>query len=210
MDKMLHKRFGKQAGAALLSVAALGYAGFSQAACVDVSKYLPSKGQVSFDGDLPAANFIKAAYEDEDSRPSIVGLWKFEMIAKSTATNKNPMPDGTLVDFGTAAWHGDGTEFQTSAFRNPSDGDVCQGVWQQVAPNTYVLNHLALAWANGAYAGPVNIRAEVTVDPAHNRYSGWFHTTVYVATATPGHEFDQTAPVVSITGSFTGVRVTQQ
>ena len=207
MDKILHKRFGKLAGAAALSIAALGYAGFSQAACVDVSKFMPT----SFTGDASAAHFLKASYGDEDFRgPAIVGLWKFEMISKSTATNKNPMPDGTLIDFGTAAWHGDGTEFQTSGFRNPSDGNVCQGVWQQVGPSTFVLNHIALAWTSGSYTGPVNIRAEVTVDGPRNRYSGWFHTTVYLASATPGHEFDQTNVLASITGNFTAVRVTQQ
>ena len=145
---------------------------------------------------------------DRDERAAIVGLWKFEMLSKSTPKNTNPMPDGTLIDFGTAAWHADGTEFQTSGIRNPADGDVCQGVWEQIDDSTFVLNHYALAWTNGTYTGPVNIRAQVTVDGSRNRYSGHFVTIVHLASATPGHEFDETTVLATITGTFTATRVT--
>jgi hypothetical protein len=167
-----------------------------------------------------SADFHRAAYNpeegiaryirvnDERHEAAIVGLWKFEMIAQSTPKNTNPMPDGTLVDFGTAAWHRDGTEFQTSGIRNPSDGDVCQGVWTEIAPSTFQLNHYALAWTNGTYTGPANIRAIVHVDPKGDKYSGGFQTDVYLASATPGHEFDETTKLVTITGSFTATRVT--
>jgi hypothetical protein len=150
--------------------------------------------------------FLPVNFEQDE--PAIVGLWKFEMLAVSTPKNQNPMPDGTVVDFGTAAWHGDGTEFQTSGFRNPSDGDVCQGVWTQIGPSTFQLNHYALAWTNGSYTGPANIRAIVKVDPSGNRYSGSFQTDVYLASVTAGHEFDETTKLVTITGSFTATRVT--
>jgi hypothetical protein len=142
------------------------------------------------------------------SEAAIVGLWKFEMIAASTPLNKNPMPDGTLIDFGTAVWHADGTEFQTSGIRNPSDGDVCQGVWAQIGASTFQLNHYALAWTNGAYTGPANIRAVVKVDSTGDRYTGGFQTDVYLASVTPGHEFDKTTKLVTITGTFTATRVT--
>ena len=152
------------------------------------------------------AQYIRV--NDESREAAIVGLWKFEMIAMSTPKNKNPMPDGALVDFGTAAWHADGTEFQTSGMRNPSDGDVCQGVWTQIGPSTFQLNHYALAWTNGTYTGPANIRAIVNVDHDGDRYSGGFQTDVYLASATPGHEFDETTKLATITGSFTATRVT--
>ncbi len=160
--------------------------------------------------DAGAARLIPVASEQWPIRADhgIVGLWKFEMVSKSTPTHANPMPDGTLVDFGTASWHGDGTEFQASGFRNPSDGDVCQGVWKQVDESTFVLNHYALAWQSGVYAGPVHIRAEVSVNRAGTRYSGNFVTIVYAATPTIGHEFDETTPLVTITGTFTATRVT--
>jgi hypothetical protein len=145
--------------------------------------------------------------DDGRSEAKIVGLWKFEMISQSTPKNTNPMPDGTLVDFGTAVWHGDGTEFQTSGIRNPGDGNVCQGVWTQIGPSTFQLNHYALSWTSGAYTGPVNIRAIVRVDSSGSRYAGLFQTDVYLASLTAGHEFDETTKLVTITGTFTATRV---
>ena len=130
------------------------------------------------------------------------------MLSKSTAKNKNPMTDGTLIDFGTAVWHADGTELQTTGIRNPADGNICHGVWKQIGPSTFQLNHYALAWTNGTYTGPVNIRAVVTVDGTGNKYSGGFQTDVYLASTVAGHEFDKTTKLVTITGTFTGSRVT--
>lgn len=199
-------------GAALLltGIAALGLSATSQAGCavaqrLGASQAAPVPGATR---DVTPGAFVPVA--DRDSRRSIVGLWKFEMISKSTSTHKNPMPDGTLIDFGTASWHADGTELQVSGIRNPSDADVCQGVWQRVGYATFVLNHYALAWTNGTYTGPVNIRAEVTVDPTGTRYTGMFATVVYLASPVAGHEFDQTTVLASITGTFTATRVTLQ
>lgn len=191
-------------GAATLGLSATSHAGCVTAKWSDAPKTAPAPGATlsSMQGD-----FIKVS--DRDSARSIVGLWKFEMISKSTATHTNPMPDGTLIDFGTASWHGDGTEMQVSGIRNPSDGDVCQGVWQRVGDGTFVLNHYALAWTNGTYTGPVNIRARVTVDPSGRHYTGWFATVVYMASPVAGHEFDQNTVLASITGTFTATRVTQ-
>jgi hypothetical protein len=194
-------------GAALL----LSAIGSAHAGCADAT-WQPRAN--------PAGEFQPAVYwpatgrgeflrtNDGEENASIVGLWKFEMLAKSTPQNKNPMPDNTVVDFGTAVWHADGTELQTSGIRNPSDGDVCQGVWTQVGPNTFQLNHYALAWTNGAYTGPVNIRAVVKVDPTKRHFAGLFQTNVYLASTTAGHEFDQNTKLVTITGTFTGNRVT--
>jgi hypothetical protein len=147
-------------------------------------------------------------YHDPGSHDSIVGLWRFEMLAKSTSANKNPMPDGALIDFGTAAWHDDGTELMNSGARKPADGDFCQGVWKQTGPNEFVLNHYALAYTDGTYTGPVNIRERVSVDRSGKKFTGVFVLTAYLATAVPGHEFDQTTPLVNITGTINGTRVT--
>lgn len=191
---------------AMAGVATLGLSGVSHAGCAPTSfQSAPSSGATA---SADPSGFIRTAWRGPDR--AIVGLWKFEMLSKSTSTNKNPMPEGTLIDFGTAAWHGDGTEFQTSGFRNPSDGDTCQGVWQQVGHSTFVLNHVALAWTNGAYTGPANIRARVTVSPDGSRYTGTFTTTVYLAAYVAGHEFDQKTVLAVITGTFDATRVTMQ
>lgn len=194
------------AALAVTGVAAFGLSGVSHAGCApNTFQAAPAPGGAA-SADL--GGFIRTDYRGPER--AIVGLWKFEMLSKSTSTNKNPMPDGTLIDFGTAAWHVDGTEFQTSGFRNPTDGDVCQGVWQQVGHSTFTLNHYALAWTNGSYTGPVNIRARVTVGPGGNRYTGTFTTTVYLAAYVAGHEFDQKTVLAVITGTFDATRVTME
>lgn len=201
----------KVAALLMTGVAAFGLSAASHAGCAPVKwsaapQAAPAPGAAT---ETTGGSFVRVSDRDHSAR-TIVGLWKFEMISKSTPTHQNPMPDGTLIDFGTASWHADGTELQMSGIRDPRDGDVCQGVWQRTGYATYVLNHIALAWMDGAYAGPVNIRAQVTVDPSGNHYSGWFATVVYVASPVAGHEFDQTTVMASITGTFTATRVTLQ
>lgn len=185
------------------AVAAMALGGVAQAACTDPSwataggSFKPTVYRPGSDG---------AFMQVSDSAPAVVGLWKFEWLAKSLGGNKNPMPDGVLIDFGTAAWHSDGTELMNSGIRNPADGDFCQGAWRQTGESTYFLNHYALAYQGGSYVGPANIRLQVNV--AGNRMSGVFKLVQYLASTTPGHEFDQTTPLVTITGTVSGTRVT--
>jgi hypothetical protein len=141
--------------------------------------------------------------------PSIVGLWKVEFIALG---NTNGIPDGALIDFGTAQWNEDGTESMVSGGRNPSDGDVCMGAWVQVGRATFKLNHLGLAWSAGAYVGPGKISETVTLDPSGNSFHGSFSITQYQAAAAPGQEFQENpnsivAPT-PIYGTITGNRIT--
>jgi hypothetical protein len=154
-----------------------------------------------------AGRLMQIADWYEHEQPTIVGLWKFEMISKSTSTNHNPMPDGTLIDFGTTAWHSDGTELMNSGSRNPADNDICQGTWAQVAEGTFRLHHVALAWTGGTYTGPTIIEELVTVDRSRQHFNGVFTINAYLATETPGHEFDETTPLATITGTLTATRV---
>lgn len=199
-------RGGARAGLAACVIATLALPGLAHAGC-------------SFDDASPskAAGWRPAVYHPgsdgglflpASDRTSIVGLWKFEWLSKNTPTHTNPMPDNTLIDFGLATWHADGTELMNSGIRNPADGDFCQGVWTAVSPDTYQLNHFALAYAGGNYVGPAHMRLRVTVDGSGSRYSGVFVLTQYLATVTPGHEFDENTALVTITGTVTGRRVT--
>src|SRR5689334_7273581 len=73
----------------------LGSAGLAHAGCFKPD--VPPQNR-------PALKLIPVGFQsvhDQDEHASIVGLWKFEMLSKSTSTNTNPMPDGTLIDFGT-------------------------------------------------------------------------------------------------------------
>src|SRR5579863_4094457 len=70
--------------------------------------------------------------------PSIVGMWRFELVTGPTGA--------VVVDDGYAQWHSDGTEIQNSGLHAPNTGNFCLGVWKQVGPMTYRLNHFPLAW----------------------------------------------------------------
>lgn len=197
---------------AALAIALIGAHGSAWASCTDRSWSSPAQTApplvraVYRPEEVARSMLIRA--DDRDARPAIVGLWQFEMLAKSTPSHTNPMPDGALIDFGTAAWHGDGTELMNSGSRNPADGDFCQGVWKQVGPSTFVLNHIALAWTNGAYTGPAKIQERVHVYANGTKISGTFVLTQYQASPTPGHEFDEGTILVSITGTISGARIT--
>jgi hypothetical protein len=66
---------------------------------------------------------------------------------------------------------------------------------------------MPLAWQGGAYIGPVKMTIVVTVDASGNHFRGSFSETVYQASQTPGHEFDENAAIVTITGRITGTRI---
>lgn len=194
-----------------VAIASIGISGLAHAGC--------SVSNLAMNNPVPSG-FVPAVYHPDDfgqflrvdfgRDPAIVGLWKFEMIAEDTPTNTNPppLPDGTLVDFGTTAWHSDGTELMNSGMRLPADGDFCQGVWVQTGPFSYSLNHIALAYSDGAYLGPAIIKERIFLNPRANQFTGTFTTVQYIATPTLGHEFDETTKAVTITGTISGTRIT--
>ena len=127
-------------------------------------------------------------WNDNDSDEPIVGLWEFVLNGG--------------MDFGTQAWHADGTEFMFSAGRDPAKGDVCQGVWRKMGNRTYALNHIAMGWdggfpppppaANGAPVPPpplirVHLHMVVKVDRSGKSFSG-------SVTGIACQEFDLTNP----------------
>lgn len=81
-------------------------------------------------GMVQRPSFIQVS-DTADQSESIVGLWEFKFV-------------GFGPDYGTQAWHSDGTELIYSAGQNPETGDVCQGVWRKLGPSTYSLNHIAM------------------------------------------------------------------
>jgi hypothetical protein len=202
----------KAAGLAVsLSLLGLTAAGQANAGCADFASPTGPGGMRL----KPAAYYLadndssafRSVGGDESWRTSIVGLWKVEFLAKG---NTNGIPDGALIDFGTATWHSDGTETMDSGGRDPVTGDVCMGVWQQIGGSTFKLNHLALGWQPGAYVGPATIKETVTLDPSGNSFKGSFTITQYMGTMAPGDEFDETTvvPPTPIYGVITGTRVT--
>jgi hypothetical protein len=193
-----------------------GLAGNAFASCADTPSPAVKQASPKF---MPAVyrtdGYESAAYtlvSDEGWRHApIVGLWKFEVHLNGA---QNGLPDKFLFDWGLATWHEDGTEIQFSAGRPPASGDVCMGAWEQVGWSKFKLNHLALGLtppdATGAYIGPANIKAEVTVDKSGNTYSGEYTLVQYAASTSgvPFSEFDQNTPVATFKATITAVRVT--
>ncbi|MEJ8816034.1 hypothetical protein WKW77_33595 [Variovorax ureilyticus] len=141
-------------------------------------------------------------------RTSIVGMWKVNLVSDGTAYPM-PIPAGVPLDFGTAQWHSDGTEFLISGGRAPSTGDVCMGVWEQTGSATYKLKHLALAYASSdsnppvvpaAFAGPGVLRETVTLSPSGESYEGTFTIDQYAT--------DGVTLIEHIGGTVTGIRFT--
>lgn len=190
----------------------LAAAGQADALCLDNLRQMPAPSKSP--GPLNTVPFLHAApavYRpgaasgqflrvgdsgDKAGRVSdepIVGLWEFEISG-------NVPPD-----FGTQAWHSDGTELMFSAGRNPATGDICQGVWKKIGPRTYSLNHIAMGWDFGSFGVRVHIHAVVEVDASGDTYTGSLTAAVY--SVTPADPFDESVLVGSGTGTITGTRV---
>jgi hypothetical protein len=195
--------------AALLCFAALVLTGQAQAACATPKLHQDTAAKVSdfrlvpavyHEGDTTAGSFIRV----HDFDPvSIVGLWEFKWA-------------GFATDWGTQAWHSDGTELTFSTGQNPATGDTCQGVWQQIGARTYTLNHVAMGWAapganplQGAQFLRVHLHFTVTLDPSGNTFSGKYTAAVYLESESdPFDENPSTnAPIATGTGSVTATRV---
>ncbi len=149
-----------------------------------------------------AGQFGRDRDRDDDQLETIVGLWKVQFVAK----NSPGIPDGVVVDHGYSAWHSDFTEFLNSA-RSPLTGSFCLGVWKKVGYNTFKLNHYAMAFdpTGTTPVGTVNIREEVTVDWAHNKFNGTFTIDAYDPN---GVHYPANQPGNHAQGVITGERIT--
>jgi hypothetical protein len=210
---------------------ALAAAGAANAGCMmsaphqsgtklqDPSKFNPAAFHItSAAGSLLKTDYVTAEYDE-----GLVGLWQFEL-------NSYPGPD-----WGTQAFHSDGTELMFSGGQDPETGDVCQGVWRQVGRNTYTLNHIAMGWnaPGGSFGLRVHIHEVIKLDPSGTTFTGTYSLTGYCEskaippfpipagvtcdTPSPFFEYDPREPVsasnpnnVAIptgTGTLSGTRV---
>jgi hypothetical protein len=129
--------------------------------------------------------------EESSRQPSIVGFWHFKQ-----ASGMN------TFDAGYEEFHSDGTEIFNSGSRAPDTGNFCMGVWQQVSPYHYKLNHRAIGWVSGGTtpAYIATILEDLTLSHDGNSFSGRYKVTAYDLT---GHFLQ----VIS-SGKVTGARVT--
>jgi hypothetical protein len=126
-------------------------------------------------GVVPLARSARGAY------PSIVGLWKVQLISKGNTNHSPSIPDGALLDFGYSQWHSDGTEILNSGGHAPATGNFCLGVWGRTGYLTYELNHFPISYdaTTGQIASFINLREQDTLSPSGDSYTGTFTLDVY-------------------------------
>jgi hypothetical protein len=118
-------------------------------------------------------------------------------------------PNGAVVDDGYVQWHSDGTEIQNSGLHAPITSNFCLGVWKQVGPNSYKLNHFPLAWDTTGQSPANAIQLTETVkltDKDH--YTGTFTLNVYLWTTTDSLNVAAGGPVATVSGTITATRIT--
>lgn len=151
-----------------------------------------------------------------DALAPIVGMWHVHLTVASTSGIPSPPPAGAEIDAGFQQWHSDGTEMLNSA-RPAANTNFCMGVWEQVGPRTFRLNHFAISYTQGPPAdpqsgptnhmtGPTSIVEQVTVSPDGKTYSGTFTITDYAETDTPGQP-STISWLDTLTGTLTGTRI---
>jgi hypothetical protein len=167
---------------------------------------------------------------------AITGLWRFTFTAEGDTgagapAKAVPLPNGTPVDAGFVTWHDDGTELMNSG-RTPPSSSFCMGVWKQVGPSEYKLNHWAISWIPDYQPGvtdswsqipggldelfeafgPTNIEETITLTDGGNAYKGTFRITQYVnnGTKTPITDVSGAPVAFLILGTVSATRVTVQ
>lgn len=196
-------RFASQIGAMVVALATVPS---SLAQCGLPTKLVkPSNWNPQFGG---AGHTMGAALRDVDDRASIVGMWHVAFTAQTA--DPPTAPPGAMIDNALVVWHSDGTEIMNS-MRPPQDGNFCMGVWQQVGPNKYKLNHFAWFAKGfptgpndpgtdiGPSVGPTQITETITLSPDGQHYSGTFTLVAYSTT---------NAVIQTFTGTVAATRVT--
>ena len=172
---------------------------------------------------FPGGPLLRTSWLGPFHASAITGLWKFTFT--SDGTHPGP-PQGAPVDAGFVTWHDDGTEIMNSG-RTPVAGAFCMGVWKQVGPRAYKLNHWAISWIpmyvpgqtnswsevggpDSAFqpAGPTNIQETITLSPDGNEYTGKFTITNYVYDGKSVTDANTTAgPPMVISGTVAATRI---
>lgn len=199
-----------------LCVAAGALSGQARAACLDSKtphQAPPAKlsgmnlvPAVYYQGDATAGRLVRVSEPEFPSAPgpaSIVGLWQYQLT-------------GGTADWGTLSLHDDGTEITFSVGVDPEDGDVCQGVWKQIGPRTYTVNHIAMGWeapgadpTKGAQFVRVHLHYLITLDPSGDKLTGTYTSDIYFESeSNPFNEDPSTNPAIGhSSGIFTATRV---
>jgi hypothetical protein len=160
-----------------------------------------------------AAHAISLAAQHVGDRPeaeglighgSIVGMWHLNYTAEveSGASIFPPAPFPFLESFKT--WHGDGTEFE-QAFMPPVGGNICFGVWRELADGSVKLHHIGLMFgSDGTVSNMFTVDEKDRVASNSKTYSGTFDFKLWPPS------FDAVGvgtPFAEVTGTTAGTRI---
>jgi hypothetical protein len=115
--------------------------------------------------------------ETHEFGPSIVGLWHVVYTAGGSTFNET-----------FDQWHSDGTEFE-NAWLPPDVGNICFGVWKEVAPRTIRLHHIGWVFTPGST--PPTASGVFTLDETNEvsrdgeSYTGRFTFKTFDSTGAP-------------------------
>jgi hypothetical protein len=120
---------------------------------------------------LPMLSMAQENSLSPAANDSIVGLWHVIYTA-----------NGALFNESLDMWHSDGTEFE-NVHLAPASGNICLGVWKQIAPRTVRLHHIGWLFnplsPTGNATNTFTIDETNTVAPNGATYTGTFTFKVY-------------------------------
>ncbi|MFZ0663669.1 MAG: hypothetical protein WAM66_13320 [Acidobacteriaceae bacterium] len=121
-------------------------------------------------GSMDPMHFPSVAQGPNGWGASIVGLWHVTYTIGDTTA---------LFGESFDEWHSDGTEFE-NIDHSPGSGNICFGVWRQIAPRTVRLHHIGWTFAeDGTLTGTFTLDEVNVVGLRGMTYSGLFTFKVY-------------------------------
>jgi len=175
---------------ALLSIAALLFSATTANAACGLTG-IGSKDPIRLPMLVQAGNNQEDGVGHDFGR-SIVGLWHVVYTAGGSTFNE------TLDQ-----WHSDGTEFE-NAWLPPDTGNICFGVWKEVAPGTVRLHHIGWLFTPGST--PPTASGTFTLDETNlvsrdgKAYTGQFTFKTFDSTGAPTG--------IEVTGTIAATRIT--
>jgi len=141
--------------------------------------------------------------EKSNKPDGIVGLWHLIYTATSASGPFPPTPFQFLESFKT--WHADGTEFE-NAFRPPTGGNICFGVWKDLGDGHVKLRHIGLMFDSiGNVSNIFTVDEKDTVGSNGKTYSGTFDFKLWP----PSFDaIDIGSPLAEVTGTTAATRIT--
>ena len=118
---------------------------------------------------------------------SIVGLWNITFFA-----------DGQPFDYGFDVFYADGNELLNDV--TPTiEGNICVGVWQQIAPRTYTLKHVTWNFdTSGNLSGSGVFYQTLHLSTDGNSYTGTVESIFYDLSGNLTGQFEGTIEATRI------------